>query len=86
MIVIPVVLTLFGLVFGITVNQKMPVFNWENEVTVVKQSASSMLGGLGGIVMALVCVVPGLLIPEKYTSLLEAIVCIVVVCLTAFLY
>ena len=86
MIVIPVVLTLFGLVFGITVNLKMPVFNWENEVTVVKQSASSMLGGLGGIVMALVCVVPVLLIPSEYTSLLEAIVCVVVVCLTAFLY
>ena len=86
MIVIPVVLTLFGLVFGITVNLKMPVFNWENEVTVVKQSASSMLGGLGGIVMALLCVVPVLLIPSEYTSLLEAIVCVVVVCLTAFLY
>ena len=86
MIVIPVVLTLFGLVFGITVNLKMPVFNWENEVTVVKQSASSMLGGLGGIVMALLCLVPVLLIPEKYTSLLEAIVCVIVVCFTAFLY
>lgn len=32
----------------------MPVFNWDNETTVVKQSASTFVSVLGGMLLALV--------------------------------
>ena len=86
MMAIPAIITLFGCVFGIAVNLKMPVFNWENEVTVVKQSASSMLGGLGGIIMALLCLVPVILVSTEYASLIRGMICVMVASLTAFLY
>ena len=44
----------FSVVFGITVNLKMPVFNWDNETTVVKQSGATMTAVLGGMLFALV--------------------------------
>lgn len=85
-LVIPVVLILFGCVFGITVNLKMPVFDWENEVTIVKQSASSMIGSLAGFVMSLLCMVPVLFIPAAYGNLVKLAICILMLGLTGLLY
>ena len=86
MLVIPVIMILFGCVFGITINLKMPVFDWENEVVIVKQSASAMIGGIGGFVIVLLCMVTVLLVPAQYAGLLKGIICVVVAGLTVFLY
>lgn len=44
-----VVSVLFSTIFGMWVNLHFPNFSWENEVEVVKQAVSSMLGIFGGI-------------------------------------
>jgi len=85
-IIIPVVMILFSSVFGITVNLKMPVFNWENEVTVVKQSASAFVGGICGFLIVLVCMVPVLFVPEAYANLMKLVICVLVVGVTLLLY
>ena len=51
--VIPLVYILFTSVLGIAVNLAMPIFDWENDVRVVKQSASTMATMLIGMVSAL---------------------------------
>lgn len=86
LIVVPLVLIVFSQVFGLTVNLKMPVFDWESEVAVVKQSASSAIGGLGGFVIILVCIVPVLLVPAEYSNLLKSVLCIVFAGVTWLLY
>lgn len=40
MVIIPAVYIVFSGVLGISINLAVPIFNWENEVRVVKQSAS----------------------------------------------
>ena len=58
LIVLPAVFILFACVFGITMNLKMPLMTWENDARVVKQSASAMVGGLGGCLIVILCAVP----------------------------
>lgn len=86
LVVVPPIMILFTCVFGITVNLHFPVFNWENETTVVKQSASATVGGLGGFVIVMLCAVPVALTPEKFTHLLRAGLCVIFLIVTAFLY
>lgn len=45
-----VVSVLFSTVLGTWINLHFPNYNWQNEVEMVKQSASSMLGIFGGII------------------------------------
>ena len=84
--VIPVVMILFSTVFGITVNLKMPVFTWENEVTIVKQSGSAFFGGIGGFLIILLCAIPVLIAPVKYVNLVKLLICLLVIGVTWFLY
>ena len=41
-IVIPVCVAVFNVIFGLTLNLKFPKFNWENEVVIVKQSSPTV--------------------------------------------
>ena len=86
MIVIPVIMILFGCVFGITINLKIPVFEWDNEVVIVKQSASAAIGGLGGCVIIMLCTVPVLLASAEYAGLVKLIICAVIFGITYLLY
>lgn len=52
--VIPLCYIIFTSVLGLAVNLAMPVFEWESEVRVVKQSASGMVTMLMGMVSAIV--------------------------------
>lgn len=52
--VIPLAYILFTSVLGIAVNLAMPIFDWESDVRVVKQSASTMVTMLIGMVSAAV--------------------------------
>lgn len=48
--VTPIVYCIFAAVVGITINAKLPQFNWNNEVVVVKQSIATLVGMIvGGI-------------------------------------
>ncbi len=56
LLLIPLVAMPFAVLFGLILNLRFPKMHWENEVEVVKQSASSGLSLLGGFVIIL----PGL--------------------------
>lgn len=90
LIVLPVVFILFACVYGIFINLRFPVFDWENDVTVIKQSATSLIGGLGGAVLVLISAVPVVLVSFMETVIsmdLVKLVILFVVCLvTIFLY
>ena len=86
LVLLSLILIVFSQVFGLTINLKMPVFDWESEVAVVKQSASSAIGGLGGFVVILVCMVPVLLVPAEYSNLVKGVLCIVFAGVTWILY
>lgn len=70
---------LFAVVWGIMANLLLPKMNWENEVEVVKQSASSALGGIGATIVILICAVLVLLVPATYAGI--ASVCAIVLLL-----
>lgn len=86
LLVIPAVIILFTCVYGITVNLHFPVLNWENEVSVVKQSAAALIGGLGGSILAILCAVLVALVPGFYGNLAKLAVCGVLLGITALLY
>ena len=85
-LVAPASIILFSLVFGITINLHFPVMNWENEVTVVKQSASALIGGMGGFLVALICMVLVLVMPDNYGVVLRFVICVVFMGMTYILY
>lgn len=86
LVILPVILITFACVFGITVNLLLPSFQWENEVTVVKQSASAMVGGLGGSLVILLCAVPVVVIQQVPEHIVRLIVSIIIAGITAVLY
>lgn len=86
MIVIPAVIMVFSCVYGITMNLHFPVFDWESDVTVVKQSASALLGGMGGSFAAFICMALVLTAPEQFAHLIKAVLCIGFLGVTVLLY
>lgn len=58
MIWIPLSYALFTAVWGIFINTKFVNYEWESETQVVKQSASAVIGMIGGLFLA---VLPGIL-------------------------
>lgn len=86
LLVIPAVIILFSCVYGIAVNLRLPVLDWENEVSVVKQSAASLLGGMGGLLLALIWGIATALMPEAYSNLAKTGVSVLVIVITAILY
>uniref|UniRef100_UPI004057028B hypothetical protein n=1 Tax=Acetatifactor sp. TaxID=1872090 RepID=UPI004057028B len=83
---LPAIIICFSCVYGITINLIFPVLNWDNETSVVKQSASSLIGGMGGFLFALLCAVPVMLVPESYSHLVRLGIGILFSVLTLILY
>lgn len=86
LVLVPAVMILFSSVYGITINLYFPVMEWENEVRIVKQSASAAIGGLGGLILAFLCAVAVGVVPGVYTAFLQAGICVVLLIATAILY
>jgi len=76
----------FTSVWGIFVNLKIPNFTWESEVTVIKQSMSSMLGILGGLLFGIMPIGILLLLPGVDRNLLTGVITLVVIGISALLY
>ena len=53
LLIVPALYALFGAVAGVLINRKLPVFDWENETRVVKQSASTFLSMLLGMIVGM---------------------------------
>jgi len=86
LIVVPVIAIVFSVVFGLMVNLKLPKLTWETEVSVVKQSASAAIGGLGGFLVVIVGALPVLFLPVQYVNIVCFIICILYVMVTAGMY
>ena len=86
LLLVPFFSMLFSCVFGQTVNLKLPVFDWENEVSVVKQSASMFVGGLVPFLVMLVLTFGVMLIPAQFTNLTMILLCLVLGIATFMLY
>lgn len=86
LLVIPEVIALFSCVYGVAVNLRLPVLDWESEVSVVKQSAASLIGGMGGLLLALIWGAVTVLVPEAYSDLTKLAVSALVLVITAILY
>ena len=78
LILIPALSILFSALVGITINLKFPVFSWENEVQVVKQSLSTFLMILIGFICTIVPIA-SLIIFD--TSMLNIVYLIIFACL-----
>ncbi len=86
LLLVPFLSMIFSCVFGQTVNLKLPVFDWENEVSVVKQSASMFVGGLVPFLVMLILTFGVMLIPAQYTNLAMILLCMVLGIATFVLY
>ena len=78
LILVPALSILFSALVGITINLKFPVFSWENEVQVVKQSLSTFLMILIGFICTSVPIA-SLIIFD--TSMINTIYFIIFACL-----
>ena len=86
MIVSPAVLILFSCVWGLFINLKVPVFNWENETSVVKQSISALVGGICGSLFGVVMILGLILVPADMGWMIKIVYMTVLLVITAILY
>ena len=85
-VVIMLLFILCACVGGLTANLKFPKMEWDNEVVVVKQSASSAVGGLSGMLGAMLCGVIVMVIPTALLHVFRAVIVLLLIILTTFLY
>jgi len=86
LLVVPLAYLIFGAVVGIFINTKFCVFDWENEVTVVKQSASTFFAMLIGFVSICVPVVVLILCSALPVFLIMIAVVVILLLITAVLW
>ena len=86
MLAIPAVIIVFSCVFGITANLLLPNFNWNSEVTVVKQSAAAAVGGFGGLIATVVFALAVGFLPFGNADLVKLAISLILLGATALLY
>ncbi len=67
LLAVPAAYIIFGARAGLAVNKLFPLLEWESEVRVVKQSASTMVTMLVGMITAVVPVVILVMVPGTFT-------------------
>lgn len=85
-ILMPALMIVFAGIFGLFVNLHFPAFNWENEAAFVKQSISSMLGGLASPVLAIIFAAVIILVPVKYVYITEIVISLLLSSFAVVLY
>ena len=85
-VVIMLLFILCSCVGGLTANLKFPKMEWDSEVVVVKQSASAAVGGFSGMLGAMLCGMIVLVIPVALLHVVRAVIVLILILLTAFLY
>lgn len=80
---VPALYCLFGAVAALRINLALPQLHWQTETQVVKQSASTLLALVCGILAA---GVPGLCLTFAPVNAVYAAVCLVLAALTALLW
>ncbi len=85
-LLVPVITMLFSLVYGQFVNLKLHVFDWENEVTIVKQSASAFVGGIVPFFILMPATMGVMALPAEYMNICMLVYCVIIGMVTAVLY
>ena len=85
-LIIPFVYLLLFSVLGITINLKMPLFDWESEAVVVKQSGAVFVSMVAGMISAILPMILLFVLPKRLTDLFLGVVTILVLAVTAVLY
>ena len=85
-VLIMMLFILCSCVGGLTANLKFPKMEWDNEVIVVKQSASATIGGISGMLGAIFCGLIVMVIPTALLHVFRAVLVIMLIALTMFLY
>lgn len=83
---IPFLYLVFSSVVGITVNLKFPVFDWENDVKIVKQSASCMVTMLIDLLSVAPAFALVLFLGESYKDMVYGVTVLIVSGVTIGLY
>ena len=83
---VPLVTMLFSFVFGQFVNLKLPVFEWENEVSIVKQSASAFVGGIVPFFILMPATMVSMALPTQHMNVCMLVYCLVLSVVTVVLY
>jgi len=83
---VPLTYGVFASVWGMAVNIKLPNYGWENETMVIKQSASAMVGMLGGALIAGLPVLPLITLKQVSPALITAAAVALTLFLTLILY
>ncbi len=86
MAVLPAIMILFSAVLGISVNLWLPKMQWDTEVSVVKQSASAMIGGLVPTLIGGIFAIVVMVLPRSYTGIGYVVIGLVVLVVTGVLY
>ena len=84
--VIPFAYLLLFSVLGITINLKMPLFDWESEAVVVKQSGAVVVSMMTGMISTILPMVLVLVLPRRLTDVCLGAVTVLVLAVTAVLY
>ena len=73
-------------VLGIWINLKFPVYQWENQIQVVKQSASSMCGIFSGLLLGIALAFLAVRLGSLPLWMIGGAECIVLAAVTAVLW
>ncbi len=86
LLLIPAALILFSTVAALSINLAWHRFDWEKEVTVVKQSTAAGLGGFCGTLASILCALVSLAIPEDWSLLFSLALLAILTLVTYLLY
>lgn len=85
-ILLPLLYIVADVVLGLFANLRFPLFHWENEIRVVKQSASVAVSMLGGVLLIIIPAVLGIVLQPSNFNLYLFAVEAALVAVTAALY
>ena len=85
-LLIPAFSIVFSCVFGIFINLKMPKFQWESEVDVIKQSGATMIGSLVSLLGMMIPAFAAAVIPKSFLLVFNICVCVALVAVTLIMY
>ena len=85
-ILLPLICIVADVVLGLYANLKFPLFHWENETRVIKQSASVGVSMLGGMLLVILPAVLGIVLKPIYFNLYLFAVEATLLTVTAVIY
>lgn len=86
MLLLAVIVVVFISVLGIWINLKFPVYQWENQTQVVKQSASSMCGIFSGLLLGIGLAFVAVKLPDLPLWMIGGVQCAVLAAAAALLW